>query len=62
MGYDWKITAWKGVKVMLISAGLAAVTSLVNFLEVTEFPPEYNLFVGAAIAVINAGLNWYKHK
>ena len=62
MAYDPKIT----IKKFLMGFGWAVlgtfITYTINFLEITEFPPEYVVIVGFLLALGRASENWYKHR
>jgi len=60
--YDFNITAKKfayGLAYALLTAGIAY---SIDFLKVAEFPPEYAVWAGCIIAVLQAIQNWLKHR
>jgi hypothetical protein len=59
--FDWKIWAIKGLKDSGKMAGIAFLTAFTNYVDVTEFPPEYVLYVGVVVIVLNQILNFIKH-
>jgi len=59
--FDIKITGKKFLYGLLNTLGLAGLAYTSNFLGVTEFPPEYTIYIGLAIAVIRTVENAWKH-
>lgn len=59
--FDWKIT----LKKFLYGLGNAILLTIVAFsidwLQITDFPPEYAVYVGAALAILQALENLIKH-
>jgi len=61
-GYDPKITLKKffyGLGYTLVAAGIAY---SIDFLKVTEFPPEYSVYTGVILSILIALQNYIKHK
>ena len=59
--FDIKITGKKFIYGLLNAMGLAGLSYTINFLGVVEFPSEYVLYVGFAVAMLRAAENAYKH-
>lgn len=60
--FEWKIWLgkWvKGLAVVLLSTGLLYTA---DYMELTEFPPEYAFGAGIVIIFLNQIGNWLKHK
>jgi len=61
-GFDPKITTKKfliGLGYTFLASGIAYT---IDFLKVTEFPPEYAFWTGLFIAILTALQNYLKHK
>jgi len=61
-GFDWKITLRKFLEGLGFALATAAIAYTIDFLEVTEFPPEYAIWTGCIIAFLRALQNYLKHR
>ncbi len=61
-GYDPKITLKKflyGLGYTLIASGIAYA---IDFMKLTEFPPEYSAYTGVILSILIAIQNYIKHR
>ena len=59
--FDPKITLKKFLYGLANALILSILVFSINFLQVTEFPPEYAIYIGALIAILQAIENMVKH-
>ena len=61
--YDWKITAWKGIKIFVIAAIPAGAIALTEFAHgINVIDPEHGVYIGIIAAGITCIANYMKHK
>jgi len=61
-GYDWKITAKKFLIGLGYTLGISALAYTIDFLQMTEFPPEYAFWTGLLLSILIAVQNYLKHR
>ncbi|MHA1675770.1 MAG: hypothetical protein ACTSU6_01195 [Candidatus Njordarchaeales archaeon] len=61
-GFDPKITLKKFLYGLGYTLGITALAYTIDFLEVTEFPPEYSLYTGILLSILLAIQNYIKHR
>ena len=61
MDFDWKIWAAKWAKGLGVTLAGAACIYTANYIEITEFPPEYAFWGGLTVIVLQQIGNWFKH-
>jgi len=61
-GFDPKITLKKFLTGLAYTFLVSGIAYTIDFLKVTEFPPEYSIYTGLILSILIALQNYLKHR
>lgn len=60
-GYDWEATAKHFLYGLVLTILTAGITWTISYVEIMELPPEYAIYTGLIISVLQGISNMVKH-